>query len=55
MDLVKVCESKIQRMALDVFYSGDKDFDLNINLLHNEIERYNHLRELDEISKKENL
>ena len=56
MDLIKVCESKIQRMAIDVFYSGKEDFEANLKELENEIERFWYLKGLrDEISKKEKL
>lgn len=56
IDMIKTSKMKLQRLALEVYYSGDSDFNENLDQLKNEIQRLEYLRELDaEIREKENI
>ncbi len=47
IDMIKTSKMKLQRLALEVYYSGDSDFNENLDQLKNEIQRLEYLRELD--------
>lgn len=54
--MIKTSKMKLQRLALEVYYSGDSDFNENLDQLKNEIQRLEYLRELDvSLSEKENI
>ena len=54
--MIKTSKMKFFRLALDVYYSGDSDFNENLDQLKNEIQRLEYLRELDvSLSEKENI
>ena len=56
IDIIKTSKMKLQRLALEVYYSGDSDFNENLDQLKNEIQRLEYLRELDvSLSEKENI
>lgn len=56
IDMIKTSKMKLQSLALEVYYSGDSDFNENLDQLKNEIQRLEYLRELDaEIREKENI
>ncbi len=56
IDMIKTSKMKLQSLALGVYYSGDSDFNENLDQLKNEIQRLEYLRELDaEIREKENI
>jgi len=52
MKSVILSESRIQRLAMELYFSGKRDFSENLEALELEIERLKYLRELDAVTKK---